>query len=472
MKQGPENQHALRPLDARTAAVFILDQVWPNGLAGRELMDRWLRQNRLPEREYDLTLELVMGVIRHRLTLSRLLGTFTERGWKRVDRRLQQILLLGAYQIIWLDGIPSFAAVNEAVKLAKERTGVRGGSFVNAVLRQLIRQIENRRILSTQCEPARSVPVDGQFSCQFKQEILPDPTYQPIEHLAYATSHPLALVHRWVLVFGMERTQEICRAGLCRPPLFLRPNRLRTDAPQLVDRLKSEGYEVCLTGEGDMVVLLGGPPMMRSTAFVEGWFQPQDPTAMLPVRHMNLRSGQVVVDLCAGLGTKATFMAETMGDQGVIIASDRDDAKLAALQDNARRLGLTSICPTPLSDLSGVVKKQDRVDWILVDAPCGNSGVFARRPEARYRIDDQLMTHLTRIQLELLMRADSLAMEHTRLMYSTCSIEPAENEHVVTRFVQEKRQWRLRNSGRTWPRGTSDPADWRDGGFWASLVRE
>lgn len=193
---------------------------------------------------------------------------------------------------------------------------------------------------------------------------------------------------------------------------------------------------------------------------------------MLPVKNMDLRSGQVVIDLCAGLGTKATHMAELMHDEGLVIASDKDERKLAALRENARRLDLTSICPTPLSELTNVLHKLDRVDWILVDVPCGNSGVFARRPEARYRMDDAHLRHLTQIQMELLEQADVLALEHTSLMYSTCSIEPEENEQIVTRFVRKHRHWRPRSSGRTWPRSLADPADWRDGGFWAALVRE
>jgi len=313
--------------------------------------------------------------------------------------------------------------------------------------------------------------VDGCLCCQFKSAFLPDPNSQPIEHLAYATSHPVDLVRRWVSVFGVERVREICRAGIYRPPLFLRPNRLRTDATGLVDRLKSEGFEARLAGKDDMVVLLGGPPVKRSAAFNEGWFQPQDPTAMLPVKHMGLRGGQVVVDLCAGLGTKATYMAEIMGDEGVIIACDKDKHKLVALRENARRLGLTSIRTTPLAELAGVMEKLDQVDWILVDAPCGNSGVFARRPEARYRMDVRLLNSLSEIQMKLLKQADALASDRTGLMYSTCSIEPAENEQIVTRFVQEQPQWRLQSSRRTWPQGAAEPADWRDGGYWAAMGR-
>ncbi|NLX12919.1 MAG: hypothetical protein GXY44_04590 [Phycisphaerales bacterium] len=472
MDHGPENGDHGRILDAREAAVFVLEQLETSGPPAREVMDRLVFQRRLPDREFDLTMELVMGVIRHRLTLARLLGAFTERGWKRVDHRLKQLLLVAAYQIIWLDGIPPFAAVNEAVKQAKTGTGVRGGGFVNAVLRQMIRQIEDRRMPLEQSDPARSVPIDGRFCCQFKRVFLPDSAGQPVEYLAYLTSHPVALVSHWVSVFGVERTGELCRAGTCRPPLFLRPNCLRTDAARLLERLRSEGYEASLSSDGEMVVLLGGPPVIRAAAFADGWFQPQDPTAMLPVRNMKLQRGQVVVDMCAGLGTKTTYMAELIGDEGLILASDKDEYKLDALRKNARRLGLTSIRPTALSDLAGVVKKIDRVDWILVDVPCGNSGVFARRPEARYRMDEQLLSHLADIQVRLLEQAEALASKSTGLMYSTCSVEPSENEQIVARFVQKHQHWRLRNSGRTWPRGMADPADWRDGGFWAHLVRE
>jgi 16S rRNA (cytosine967-C5)-methyltransferase len=125
-----------------------------------------------------------------------------------------------------------------------------------------------------------------------------------------------------------------------------------------------------------------------------------------------------------------------------------------------------------LSDLPGVVESLSRLDWILVDAPCSNSGVLSRRPEARYRIDERALANLVKAQAELMKLAERLARKETRLMYSTCSIEPEENEELMTHFAQMHPQWRLANSRLTLPSASDQPEGRHDGGYWASWVRK
>ena len=190
------------------------------------------------------------------------------------------------------------------------------------------------------------------------------------------------------------------------------------------------------------------------------------------VRQMGLSPGQVVLDLCAGLGTKTTQMAEMMRNQGVVLASDIDEAKLAMLRSNCQRLGDAIVQTVPAEQVDETAKALPRLDWILIDVPCSNTGVLARRPEARYRLNERAFEKLAGLQSELLEQACKLARPQTRIMYSTCSIDGQENEQVVTAFVQSHPEWRLQNSRVTLPSAGDAAIEWRDGGYFAVLVRE
>ena len=191
---------------------------------------------------------------------------------------------------------------------------------------------------------------------------------------------------------------------------------------------------------------------------------------MLPVRRMELRPGQTVLDLCAGLGTKTTQMAEIMGNSGKIIATDVDDAKLETLSASSENEG-TTIETVAMRDMPARIAQLDRLDWILIDAPCSNTGVLARRPEIRYRLAARSLGQLADTQLSLLEQAADLARAETRLMYSTCSIDPEENEQVCARFVQARPDWQYADGHLTLPHPGPDIRHWHDGGYWAVLAR-
>jgi len=462
-----ESEHPHDAQTARWAVLRVLADLRQGRRTAQEAITTLIERHELPQAERALTTELSLGVVRHRLTLTRLLGGIAAHGWKRIDRRLQHILMLGAYQLIWLDGIPAFAAVDEAVGQANSRGGPRAARFVNAILRQLQRDIEHRRLPLEQSDPTRAIPLDAATCCQFRRAVLPDPALQPVDHLSLSTSHPVWLVSRWAATFGIEKTQQICRTALCRPPIVLRPNRLRTDAPGLARRLRDEALDPEPDPGDDVVAVRHAGQLIHTAAFADGLFQVQDRTAMAVVREMSPQPGATIIDLCAGSGTKTTQMAELMDNRGTILASDKDQSRLAALQENCTRLGLTIVRTVLAAELEASARALGDIDWILVDAPCSNTGVLTRRPEARYRVSSQSLTALAELQLELLARADGLATTHTRLAYSTCSLEPEENEQIAVRFSQSHRKWRPRASRLTLPSAGPTLARWQDGGYWA-----
>jgi len=461
-----------RIMSARQAAFQILMEGRAGRKTAREVIDKYVRRGGIPGTEMGLTMELVMGVVRHRLTLAKVLGRISSKGWQQVNPKLQQILMLGAFQIIWLDGIPEFAAVNEAVELAKTKCSRNAGHFVNALLRQLLREIQQKRIISAQADPTKTLPIDNQHGCQFRQAMFPDPAIQPVEYLSVTTSHPQWLVSHWIKQFGVDKAVEICQAGICRPPMFIRPNLLRTNSEKLIDHLKNEGFEVRSVPDADSAIISQGARWTDTDSFRKGLFQPQDRTAAKAVEAMALSPGMIVLDLCAGVGTKSTQIAEIMQNRGIVLASDKDEQKLKLVKENCQRLGINIVQTVIPRRMKETLQKLPSLDWIIIDVPCSNSGVLARRPEARYRINNRVLAKLKEIQLQLLDRASRLAGDKTRLLYSTCSIERDENEEVLTAFVQSHSQWQILNSQRTFPSAGLTPEEWQDGGFWAVMVRE
>jgi 16S rRNA (cytosine967-C5)-methyltransferase len=466
---------APRPMHAREIALRVLSDLRGGRRTARQEIDALASAGGADAREVSLATELVMGVLRHRLTLGNVIRKLGCQGWKRTNERLKSILLLAGYQLLWLDAVPAFAAVNEAVEQAKGEAGARGGKFVNAVLRTLLREIEQRRIPGHEADATRSIPIDASVSCQFRKPVLPDPAQSLAEYLADATSHPMWLVSRWLGHYGKERTTGICAAGISRPPTILRPNRLRIDAAGLAERLKKEGLQAELLPGGEAVLVQDAGSLVRSAAFTAGLFQPQDRTAMSTLQcgcGGKLIAGQTVLDLCAGLGTKSTQAAEMLGGRGLVLACDKDEPKLHLLVENCERLGHGIVRTTALEGLEQTVAGLERLDWVLVDAPCSNTGVLARRPEARYRLSPRDLEMLQATQLEILDRAARLARPQTRLLYSTCSIEPEENEEVSKKFAAAHPGWGLRDAKLTLPEVGKTPADWRDGGYWASWERD
>ncbi len=458
-------------INARTAALRALSDLREGRRTARQAIESLIDRYGLPAQERPLAMELVHGVVRHRLTLAAVLSKFTRGRWQNIARQTQHTLMLAAYQIIWLDSVPVFAAVNEAVNQAKAEGGQRTGQFVNAVLRQLDRSIEQRRIASANADPTRAVPIELDSSCLFSIALFPDPAKRAIEYLSQTTSHPGWLVSRWMDAYGPQQTATICMSGMLRPPIVLRPNRLKADVASLVAKLADVGFEPAMTADGESIVLGHAAHIGQSPLLQEGLFQPQDPTAQLPVRRMHLQQNACVLDLCAGVGTKTTQMAEALAGSGRAIATDVDDAKLATLRESKDRLGYTNIDIVPLAEVADRVRALPRLDWVLIDAPCSNTGVLARRPEVRYRLTARALSELGDTQLSLLERAAELAGADTKLMYSTCSIDPEENEQVCTRFLQARPEWQLVENRLTLPNPGPTAAYWHDGGYWAILAR-
>jgi 16S rRNA (cytosine967-C5)-methyltransferase len=284
----------------------------------------------------------------------------------------------------------------------------------------------------------------------------PDYARDPALHIAVLHSHPLWLVKRWIGLFGPEKTMLLCQANNESPPLVLRANRLKASRSEVVKQLREEDIQAEATAYSpDGVSLSPGftRPLRELTLFRRGCVHVQDEASQLIAYLVNPREGMKVADLCCGAGGKTTHMAERMGNRGSILAMDRSAGKIRALKANARRLGIRTI-ETQCGDvslLSRAVVPGD-CDRVLLDAPCSGLGTLRRNPEIKWRLTEKALSAFPPLQLKLLEGASSCVRSGGVLVYSTCTILPEENDHVIDSFLRTHPDFRLTVPPDTIPR--------------------
>ena len=414
-----------------------------------------------PNRERPLARELTLGTVRRQATLDALIMPHVSRPRERVEDGLWTLMRLGTYQLTFLSGMAEHAAVHETVALAK-RIEPRWSGFLNAILRKVAASLTDTVL---DAPSADSVPLATGRYRQLGSRLFPDPEEQPAGYFAAAFSFPEWLAARWAERF---EPRQLFALGmfLNRPPLItLRVNPLRTTRDDLLKRLEEAGVSA-RCGEHPMAIRLEvNRPVPDLPGFAEGHFTVQDETAMWAATTLAPRPDERVLDLCAAPGTKTAHLAELMENRGLIVAADIHSDRLARVRENAERLGVSIIDPQ-LIDEAAPQWQGDPFDAALVDAPCSNTGVLAKRPEARWRLRPEDLRELPAAQAKLLEFALDQITPSGRVLYSTCSVEPEENEQVVQSALRGRSGFRLLNSRLFLP---GEPAD---GGFQALIARE
>jgi 16S rRNA (cytosine967-C5)-methyltransferase len=402
----------------RQIAARILQQ----RLEGRdyvaELLERELAGEKLGPADRGLCQTLVYGVTRWQMTLDWLIARKTEGRTQKEG--LRTLLQLGLFQMFWLERIPNHAAVHVTVELAKQLGLGPQAGFVNAVLRGYARErVETEKLL-------RELKVS-----------------QP----ALGHSHPEWLYERWKARWGAEKAAQLMDWNNSTPPTYARVNRLKTDAAKLATRWETEKVKFAACNwdwisEGTILRLDEHSSLADLRSFKDGLFYVQDPGTLLAVRELAPQPGESVLDLCAAPGGKTAFIAELMANRGRITAQDREPDRLELIRENCARLGVTcveaSVAPTGI-----ITKPSKRFDRVLVDAPCSNTGVMRRRVDLRWRIRPEEIERLSAAQLELLRQAAPRVKPGGVLIYSTCSLEPEENNGVVKQFLSEHPDFKL-----------------------------
>lgn len=389
----------------RDAALFVLMDVDKNQAYSNLLLTKHMNQHKIAGIDKGLMTELTYGTLQHKMTLDFFLAPFIKG---KLENWVQWVLRMAVYQIHYLDRIPNHAVVNEAVQLAKYHGHKGVSGLVNGVLRAFLR------------EGAPSF----------------DSIKDPLERLSIETSHPQWMLENWIQAFGFEKTEQIARQNNVAPPQTIRVNTMKISIDDAIQALESEGFTV-RKGILPESLHVAGKTAATSALFASGQFTIQDESSMMPAHALQLEKGMTVLDMCAAPGGKTTHIAQLLDNTGHITALDLHENKLKYIHENAERLGFTHIS-TVAADARQAqeVLEQKQFDRILVDAPCSGYGVIRRKPDMKYAKKPQDAERLATIQLAILNEAYSLLSPGGILVYSTCTIEPTENDEVIDAFLQ------------------------------------
>jgi len=372
----------------------------------------------LSKQDKNLCNALIFGVLRHRGAIDWTLGAFSKTPLEKIDKPLLYLLRITCFQILYMDRIPVFAAINTSVDIAKQISGKKPAGFVNAVLRNV--------------------------ADNFSMVVFPDPHKNKTGFISIKFSLPLWLSKKWCHAFGFDATCLLCRQINTIPHITLRTNTLKTDRQSLANKLSCVAKDITLTEYAPQGIRFKSPSIsiQKIDAFKQGLFQIQDEAAQIVTCFLSPKPGEKILDACAGLGGKTGHIAQLMENKGIIIAVDIESKKLDSLQGEAKRLGIDIVQTKSLDLLKTSIKDFDfYFDRVLLDAPCTGLGVLRRNPDAKWNRSKNDIIRLCAQQKKMVNAAANLVKPGGLLVYAVCSCEKEENEEVIHHFLEKRKDF-------------------------------
>jgi len=413
-----------KPKTAREVALNTLIKVAESGAYSNLQLNRDLQDAQLSRQDAGLATELVYGTIQQQRLLDYRLSALVAKGLNKLTPWVLQLLRMSAYQMLCLDRIPPHAVVNEAVQIAKRRghTGISG--MVNGVLRSMERRLEEMK-----------APLTLQ---------------DPVQRIGITYSYPDWMVERWLKCYGEQETEAICAAGNTAPHASLRINRLKLTQAEALHQLTEAGFEAepsKLSAAG--IIVTGGGNLALTDGYAKGLWSLQDESSMLVAAVCAPKPGSTVLDCCAAPGGKTAHLAELMDDTGTLISNDVHAHKRELIAEQASRLGLR-VVEAVTGDAAGLASRylEASFDLVLLDAPCSGLGVIRRKPEIKWTKSPEDIAAITAVQERLLQEAAKLVRPGGTLVYSTCTIEEAENAAQIDTFLASHPDYAL---DKDWP---------------------
>ena len=399
-------------------------------------LDTAIKRSDLTPPDRGLLTTLVYGVIERQITLDAIIDSLADRQGGDISPDVRTLLRLGLYQLAYLDRVPDHAAVNETVNMASKRS--RG--FVNAILRAFIRS-------------GKQIPI-------------PDQEKDAVQYLSVKYSFCEGLCCTFINTFALERVEQLFAAFGEHPDLTLRTNTLRITREDLIAKIGEQGIRALPTKESEVGIrVCDKSPVTELYGFSEGLFFVQDEASQLCVKALDVKPDMKVLDACACPGSKSFGAAIDMQNRGEVISCDLHKNKLSLVESGAARLGI-SILTTQQRDARNTNEEWiGAFDRVLCDVPCSGFGVFAKKPELRYK-DPKASEALPDIQLAILKNASQYVKVGGMLVYSTCTLLPAENEENVARFLAQSNHFELIEQRTLYP-----DTDGTDGFFYAVFGR-
>lgn len=436
----------------RGLAVKILNRVERTDAYLEKLLDNEMCNTEIDGADKALLYEIVHGVVRWMGRLDWVLNGFYKGQFSKAIPNLKNGLRVALYQILFLDRVPDYAAVNEAVEFVKKLQGQKPADLTNAILRNIIRNKNAIRF--------------------------PDPEEDLPGFLCAYYSHPSWMVKRYLKRFGKEQTEKLLLANNEKPYLTLKINSLKTNPEEFKKLLESVNLR--FTQGKYLPEFFKLQNLTNITAweyFRKGYFNIQDESAGLACKLLDVKPDMSVLDLFAAPGGKSAYIAGLINDRAEITAVDKFESRLKLLEKNIERLGIKSIKPVAAD---AMLFNGELFDRVLADIPCSGTGTISKKPDIKWKKDLLDIQLLNDVQYKLLNKAASLVKPGGFLVYSTCSIEPEENFEIVKKFLQNNKNFQLKNSSEIFPAELIDengciqtlPHIHRtDGAFAAKLIR-
>ena len=396
------------------------------------VLPHYIMQEKLEDLDRRFFTELVYGVVRRQNYLDAIIEHLTKKPVKKVSPLVLEILRLGIYQLIYMDKVPSSAAVNESVKLAK-KVAPGMDRFINAVLRNVDRKREE-------------ISIDSLASSE-------------AERISFIYNQPLWLVNLWIQQRGVEETSDVCEWFNETPLLTARVNTLKISREALLEELTEAGWNVEPSHMiPEAIIVHSHKGQLQQAKWVQqGALTFMDEASMAVAYAMDPKEGMHILDICAAPGGKTLHMSTLMKNTGSIVATDIHEHKVNLLEENAKRMGATNVTAQQGDATAFHEAWKAQYDAVLVDVPCSGLGILQKKLDMRWRKDASQLTSLPELQLQILENASSYVKIGGYLVYSTCTINELENEHVIQAFLNTHTNYTLEDVAPLLPFETEGP---------------
>lgn len=360
---------------------------------------------------------VVKGVLRYLLLLDYYIDSLSKKGIKSIKNRDLLLIRIGMYEILFLDGVPDYATVNQIVVMAKKKCKGRE-KFINGILRTFIRTKDEIKL-----------PVGENAA------------------ISVIESFPIHLVEMFIKQYGKDNAIKIIKGLNETPQLTLRYNRLKTNREKLIDEL--EGLEP--SEMTDLTIIAKNSEIISSEQYKKGMFSVQGEASVMAILSFDLEPNSKVLDMCAAPGGKTTCMAEIMNNVGSITACDIYEHRLRLVENECERLSIEIVDTKNMDGSVYDSNYEECFDYVLADVPCSGLGVIGKKPEIKYNCSIKEMKELPEIQYNILLNAGKYVKKNGYVMYSTCTLNKEENEKVVDRFLKNNNEFKVVEINTTLP---------------------
>ncbi len=388
------------------------------------IIDKYINRYEVPFSQKKRSKVTVNEIIRNRGLIDHIIEESSSRNMRNIQPKLKSILRLGCYELLFDEIIPEFAAIHSSVELGKNLMNNKSGSMVNAVLRNMQRKQDS------------------------------DPLWlKTIKRNNIELSFPNWLVKKWRIQFGETNTKKLCKSYIKKSPMFLRVDTNQLSLKKAINLLNQSAIEVTRYDivNNFLKVVSGQDKVLNDNLFKCGIISIQDPASAAVAELVKPVNGDIILDVCAAPGTKSLLMAQKVGDNGKVFASDKDPSRVEIAKSDVRRHKNKNI---QWSVLDATKDTFPMAEKILIDAPCTGTGVLGRRPDIKWRLKKKDFQFMKTIQLSILNHMTKFLKKGGKVVYATCSLEPEENKMVVNEFLSNNKNFSII------PPNTFLPQDW------------